>query len=118
MYQGALPPRSNKAGWIFIVEVLDDDTGEDVDLTGANIVLELHHSHTHRHLATSLAATTANGKITLGTTGLFSATFSATDMKTLCAETYAIGCTISNASSEPQQLIIGTVPILDGIVSQ
>ena len=118
MYQGTLPPRSNKAGWIFVVEAIDDDTGEDVDLTGATIVLELHHTHphSHRHWGTSLAATTANGKV-VTSVGFFTATFTATDMKTLCAETYAIGCTVSNADSEPQQLIIGTVPILDGIVS-
>jgi hypothetical protein len=117
MYQGSLPPRSNRAGWIFVVEVTDDDTGQDVDLTGATIVLELHHAHPHRRWGTTLAATTANGKIVTAI-GFFTATFTAIDMKTLCAETYAIGCTVSNADSEPQQLIIGTVPILDGIVSQ
>lgn len=115
MYQGALSPRSNKAGWSLVVEVLDDETGADVDLTSATIVFQLREP---RWRAIALSATTANGRVTIGTTGFFTVNFTATDMKTLCAETYEVGCTISNASSEPQQLIIGTVPILDGIVSQ
>lgn len=115
MYQGTLPPRSNKAGWALVVEVLDDDTDEDVDISAATIVLELRDPRTG---TITLSATTSNGRVTIGDTGFFTATFTATNMKTLCAQTYEIGCTISNASSEPQQLIIGTVPILDGIVSQ
>ena len=114
MYQGTLPPRSNKAGWIFVVEVLDDDTGADVDMTGATIVLELRNPQDG---TTALSATTANGRIT-GAVGFFTSTFTALNMKVLCAKTYEIGCTVSNAGSEPQQLIIGTVPILNGIVSQ
>lgn len=113
MYQGTLPPLSNKAGWTFIVEVTDDDTGEDVDLTGSTIVLELRNPEDN---TTSLSATTANGRI-VTSVGFFTGTFTALNMKGLCAKTYDIGCTVSNADSEPQQLIIGTVPILDGIVS-
>lgn len=115
MYQGIFPPRSNKAGWSLVVEVLDDDTGEDVDLTAAIVVFELRDP---RYRTTALSATTANGRVTIGAIGFFTVTFTALNMKTLCAETYEVGCTISNASSEPQQLILGTVPILDGIVTQ
>lgn len=115
MYQGIFPPRSNKAGWPLVVEVLDDDTGEDVDISDATIVLELRDPLTG---TISLSATTDNGKIIIGDAGFFTVAFTATDMKTLCARTYEVGCTISNDDSEPQQLIIGTVPILDGIVTQ
>jgi hypothetical protein len=115
MYQGTLPPRSNKAGWSLVVEVLDDDTDEAVDISDCTIVFELRDP---RMITTALSATTDNGKITIGATGFFTVAFTGDDMKTLIAETYEVGCTITNNDSEPQQLIIGTVPILDGVVTQ
>lgn len=114
MYQGTLPPRSNKAGWAYIVEVVDDDTGEAIDLTAATVVFELRNPLTG---SSALQATINNGRAAIIDMGFFQVTFTALDMKTLCAETYELGCTISNADSEPQQLILGYVPVLDGVVS-
>lgn len=112
MLTGALPHVSNRSGFSMQIELLDDDTGEAVDLTGATIVFEISDDG-----STALSATTANSKVNLADTGIFQVEFTAEEMRELCAKTYMVGCTVSNADSEPQQLIIGTLPVLDGIVS-
>lgn len=114
MYLGSLPPASNKAGWTFIAEVVDDDTDELVDLSEASIVFEVREQDGR---STVLSATSDNGKISIVETGVFQAAFTATEMRTLCRKTYEVGCTITNGDEEPTQFIIGTVPVLDGIVS-
>lgn len=112
MLTGTLEPASNRAGFSLIVELLDDDTGDAVDLTGASIVFEVSDNS-----SSVLSATTSNAKVTIVDTGIFKVDFTATEMRALCAKTYTLGCTVSNADSEPQQLIIGFLPVLDGIVS-
>lgn len=112
MYQGTLPARSNRAGWSPIIEISDDDSGDAVDLADATIVFELRDPDDR---TTMLSATSSSG-ISILDTGVFQVSFTAEQMRQLCAKTYEIGCTIGNADSEPQQLILGTVPILDGIV--
>lgn len=114
MYIGTLDPVSNKAGWDFVREVLDADTDEAIDLSACSIVLEVCDQETGTSV---LSATTSNGKITILDIGVFQASFTATEMKTLCADTYDVGCTVKNGTAEPQQFIIGKLPVLNGIVT-
>jgi len=112
MLTGTLNQVSNRAGFSLQIELLDDDTDEAVDLSGAMIVFDISDGE-----SPVLSATTANSKISITDTGVFQVDFTADEMRALCAKTYMVGCTVSNADSEPQQLIIGTLPVLDGIVS-
>lgn len=112
MLTGALPPVSNRAGFSMQFELLDDDTDEAVDLSDASIVFEVADNG-----SIELSATTENTKVSIVDTGVFQVDFTATEMRTLCAKTYQLGCTVTNDDSEPQQLIIGTLPVLDGIVA-
>lgn len=114
MFIGTLPPVSNRAGFSHPIEVVDDDTDEKVDLTGCTIVYEIVDPSCNR---TMLSATTANEKVSITATGVFQVDFTALEMRQLCAQTYQVGCTISNADSEPQQFIIGTLPVLSGVVA-
>lgn len=114
MYVGSLGPVSNKQTWTQVFEAIDADTGDDLDLTGASIVLEVRDP---RDCSIRLSATTANGKIVIVDTGVFQVSFPASDMKTLCAQTYEVGCTVT-INDATLQYIIGTVAVLDGIVSQ
>jgi len=95
-----------------IVELLDDETGDSVDLTGATIKFEVSDCG-----SPVLSATTDNAKVSIVDTGVFQVDFSASEMGALCAKTYKVGCTVSSDDSEPQQLLIGSLPVLDGIVS-
>jgi hypothetical protein len=114
MYIGTFPAASNRQSWSYTLEVVDADTDEDIDLTGATITFEFRDP---RNLLTILSATTGNGKITTPSTGVFIVSFSLSDMQSLSPITYDVGCTIL-VNGETLQYIIGTIPILDGIVSQ
>jgi hypothetical protein len=114
MYIGKLDPVSNCADWRVTREVVDDDTDELVDLTGAAIRFDL---RDQRSRAVLLSATTDNGKIAVIDTGTFTVAFPAADMRQLCAAIYDAGCTIT-INGVTYQLIIGTVTVLDGVVSR
>lgn len=114
MYQGTLPPASNRAGLELIYEVVDDDTDEPIDLSAAAITFEVRDQKGGTSL---LVASISNGKVTIIDTGTFQVSFAAGEMKLLCADTYDVGCTIQNGSAEPQQFIIGTLPVLAGVVT-
>lgn len=114
MYTGTLDPVSNRAGWTFLRELVDDDTGEPIDLSACSIVLEVRDRENCRVV---VSATTDNGKISIVGLGAFQASFTAQEMRSVCAETYNVGCTIKNGDAEPVQFIIGTLPVLDGVVS-
>lgn len=113
MYIGTLSPASNKAGFSLLIEVVDDDTEDAIDLSACSIVFEIYDDLSE---TTKLSATTDNGKVTVGDTGIFQVAFTAADMRSLDAKTYKVGCTISNDDSQPQQFIIGSLPVLDGVV--
>ena len=111
---GTLAPISNRTGWLADFEIDDADVGGPVDITGASIVVEV------RDLDTgwiALSATTGNGKITILDTGVFRVNDPLGETQQVRAGTYEVGATIT-LNGESRQLIIGTLPILDGVVSQ
>ena len=112
MYVGTFPAASNRQSWSHSFEVEDADTDEDIDLAGAAITFELRDP---RNLLTVLSATIGNGKVAI-TGAFFTVSFTLSDMQTLYPLTYEVGCTIL-VNGETMQYIIGTLPILDGIVS-
>jgi hypothetical protein len=114
MFIGALDPISNRADWRVTREIVDDDTDELVDLAGAAIRFEV---HDRRSRGAVLSASTSNGKITIDDVGTFTVAFSAADMQQLCAGIYDVGCTITRGGAT-HQFIIGTVTVLDGVVSR
>lgn len=113
MYHGTIPPASNRAGFSRMFEIEDDETGDPVDLSDCEIVFAIRDPKSR---SVMLTGSVGNG-VTVTDTGVFQVVFTATQMRALCAQTYEIGCTVSNDDSEPQQLIIGTLPVLDGIVT-
>ncbi len=113
-YVGALDPISNKTGWLADFELDDAGTGAALDLAGASIVMEV------RDPATGcivLSATTGNGKIIIVDTGVFRVNVPASETQTVRAGTYEVGAALT-LNGESRQLIIGTLPVLDGIVTQ
>jgi hypothetical protein len=113
MYFGTFPAASNRQSWSRSFEVVDADTDADIDLSGASIVFEIRDP---RNLLTILSATTTNGKAVISDIGVFTVSFSLSDMQTLYPLTYEVGCAVT-INGETMQYIIGTLPILDGIVS-
>ncbi len=115
MFTGDLPAASNRAGYSQLFAVADDDTGELLDLSAANIVFEIRDPNT---LLPLLRATTADGKASVIDAGTFQVTFSLAEMQQLCPRIYDAGCTIQNGAADPIQFIAGTIAVFDGVVSQ
>jgi hypothetical protein len=114
-YIGRLDPISNRVGWLRTFEIDDDDTSETIDLTGASIVAEVRDPRTG---AIVISATTANGQITIDDTGVFTINAPLSPSGPLIrAGEYEVGVT-ATINGVPVQLIIGTLPILDGVVTQ
>lgn len=113
MYSGALLPVSNQEDWTYRDETTDEDTGEPVDLTGAVIVFEVRDSSTN---CTVLSATTSNGKISIVDVGVFEVNFARSEMQQLSAGAYDVGCVIT-INGKTAQLLVATVPVLDGVVT-
>ncbi len=111
MYQAALSPISNRETWTETFNVVDDD-GAGVDLTDAEILVEVR----NKNKSSVLTAEVASG-ITLdeASTG-FSWTFTATQMRALCAGTYDIGCVVT-IDDTTTQLFVGSIQVVDGVVS-
>lgn len=114
MFTGPLDPVSNRATWTEQVRAIDTETGEAMSLTDAQeITVEIRRQ---RDCRPSLSASLTGATVSLIDSDLaFEFTFTADQMRTLCAGTYDIGCTVK-INDETDQLIIGTLPVLDGIV--
>lgn len=113
MKTGSLDAVSNRATFQTERQLVDSETNQPVDLTGTQIVFEIREQGCHRP---RLTATTENGKILFADAFTYQVTFSRDEMKTLCAETYDVGLTATRGDFT-SQIIIGTLPVLDGDVS-
>lgn len=114
MFMGSLPVASNRATYQQDFQLYDDEDGEGISLASATITLEVHKPDCS---SAELSATIGSGiVVTDETEGQFELTFTATQMRTLDAVTYEVGLTITQAD-ETVQYLIGTLPVLDGIVS-
>lgn len=110
MYQASLSPVSNRETWTETFDVIDDD-GEGVDLSDADITVEVRSKGGNSVLTAEI-----DSGITLNETETgFSWTFTATQMRALCAGTYEIGCIVS-IDDTTTQLFVGTIQIVDGVV--
>lgn len=112
MYTGTLAAASNRADWKFTCELVDSDTGDDIDLTGATITIAVRPQDASLPI---LTGTTAD-KITITGTGTFDVAFTPADMHDLCAGSYDVGLTVLMASGTTYQLMSAVLPVIDGVV--
>ncbi len=113
-FVGSLDPISNKTGWLADVELDDADAGGPIDFAGASIVVEARDPFSGTVV---LSATTSNGKVTITDTGVFRVNVPPSETRFVHAGTYEVGATIT-LNGESRQLIIGTLPVMDGVVTQ
>jgi hypothetical protein len=112
MYHVMFPTRTNRASWVFIGLVTDQDDNP-IDLSTFSLVFQVN----DKNGCPRLTASTANGKLTIIGLGMFQVFFTVTDMRALCANTYQTGLTVTNADgSQTEQLSVGPVPVIDGVV--
>lgn len=89
MFMGALPPASNRATWSVLYELVDSDTDEAIDISGANEITV--HVRDQRSKSPVLTGKLSSGEVAHVDTGIFRWTFSASQMSALCANTYEVG---------------------------
>lgn len=112
MNQIKFNPYSNREIFSESWNALDDD-GTEIDLTGADIVFCARDPEGGSPV---LNASTAAGNITISTV-TFTVEFTEAQMRTLCAKEYDVGCTIDRTGDGPVQFFVGTLPIVDGVVT-
>lgn len=113
MYTGYLTTASNRANWTEAVELVDNESGDDIDITACRITLTV--SNENRRPV--LTASTDDGSIALPQAGTFQWDFSATQMSGLCPGAYSVGVRISQ-DDRVVQLLIGNINIMEGIDTQ
>lgn len=117
MFFGTIDPASNRATWSESFELIDSETGDPISLSAVDeITLEVRDMESHGAV---LSGSYTGGEIVIvgaATDGTFQWRFEAAQMRGLCARTYEVGVTIES-DDDTVQLLIGYLPVLDGIVS-
>ena len=106
------PPASNRADWRFWLTNTDPNDGSMIGLSVDQITLAVSRPDC---LPPLLSAAPGDGKITSPSTGVFEVRFPASEMRQLAAGTYEVGAIIFDGT-DTAQLIIGTVPVINGVV--
>lgn len=102
---------SNKEDWTIQFSATDEETGEDIDFTGADIAFKV----VDECGVSILDASTADGTITIATT-VIEITFTSDQMSALCAKTYQLGC-VYEINSVRSQMFVGYANIYEGWAS-
>ncbi|RTL52893.1 MAG: hypothetical protein EKK40_07020 [Bradyrhizobiaceae bacterium] len=100
MFTGSLGEFSNREDWEMIFDVVDDDTGDMIDLSDASIVFQANRKHDGN---SPILATTDNGAITLVDTGAFRIFISRDQVTNLEQGQYEAGISITNAGQTIQE---------------
>lgn len=106
------PRASNRADWRFWLKNTDPTDGTLVDIPISMVTLQVRR---RGRCGPVLSTSPGDGKVTSPQAGVLEVRFPASEMRGLCADTYEIGAIISDGT-DTSQLILGTVPIYDGVV--
>lgn len=103
---------SNREDWTIQFYAEDQDTGEALDFSAADISFSLRDSDRCQ----LLSASTDDGTITTPQTGYVEIAFTEDQMSSICAGAYSIGCNYE-LNDVTAQLFVGTASIYDGVVT-
>ncbi len=115
MFIGSLTVASNRGTYVQDFQLYDDEDTEGVSLADATITLEIRRTNC---TSPEFSATIASGLIVVTDEdeGVFTLTVPVATMRNLVQMNYECGITIEQ-NDETTQFFIGTLPVLDGIVS-
>lgn len=130
MIRGAFPPITTRQSFRDSVQIYSDLDGTPFDLTGSRIQVAIAadwpapsawpsdgYYDSGFFASRNLLATTDDGTVTIPGLGVFVFNFTSAQIASLCPGIYAIACTLSR-SDTTVQLLLGTLPVLDGVVPQ
>ena len=113
MYHVQFPPQSNRASWLFVGLITDLDDNP-IDISACKLEFQIKGC---KQSNAGLFASTDNGKITIIDVGKFRWFFTLDEMHGLYPGTYETGMTMTNDDgTQTVQLLVGPLPIVDGIV--
>jgi hypothetical protein len=129
-YNGTLDEVSNRASWIDVIELRDQETNELIDFsTAQEIVVQVVSVIYDNYFrfgygygvggyvgAPIITASLSNGQIVIISTGIFQFTFPRAMMNTLTGGDYNVGITIVK-DDITTELFIGQVPVREGVVT-
>ena len=116
MYTGTLQQTSNAEDWIETFQCVDDENNAVLDLTGVTISVAV------ERLPNSglvLSGSLSDGHVFVmgvATEGVFRVRFSDNEMSALAAGEYLIGMVITFVDGITEQIILGQLPVIDGVV--
>jgi hypothetical protein len=115
MLIGTLPPVSNRADWIDCIQITDSEAETEesalIDLTGVTIIIAIYDEDGCQRAS----ATTDAGTVIVVDMGVVQFTFPRSTMTALSAGTYQVGATFE-LEDETVQILIGSLPVMDGWV--
>ena len=114
MYTGSLPAVSNRETWSLTVTVTDD-AGAAVNLTGATITVGVREPESLLPIATYTTPSTQLA-ITDAVNGVFALNVDL-DQTTYPPGMYEVGVIVKLATSVKRQLVVATLPVVEGVVS-
>ena len=131
MIRMSFPAITTRQSFVDEVEVVDADDGTSVDLTGCTIKVQIATRYpfgaplytmppyydAFPYASPLLLASTDDGTITIPDVGVFVFSFTESQIASLCPGIYQVGCTIAR-DAEVAQLLLGDLPVLDGVVPQ
>ncbi len=106
------PRASNRADWRFWLKNTDPTDGSLIDIQPSQITLQVRRQD---GCGPVLSAAPGDGKVTSPSTGILEVRFPASEMRGLSPNIYEVGAIITDGI-DTAQLILGTVPIIDGVV--
>lgn len=109
MYQIQFTPQLNRVDWTFIGGIRDANTNEDLDLSIYSWTFEILEPDSG---CVRLTASTANGKFTTPELGIFMFTFTDSEMRGLCPNTYDTRL-IMELDDQSAALSVGPLPVID-----
>lgn len=113
MFTGQVGEESNRADVEWLFSIVDEDTGDEADLTSAAIVVEVSEPEGCMRWTGSIAS----GDIILAEPTTMRILIPRASMLNLCAGTYIVGMTVTNAGLT-KSVIVGSMAVVNGAVPQ
>lgn len=111
MFKGQIAEVSNREDVELLYAIVDEDTGDQVDLTSADIVIEI----SDQDGCVRWDGSTDDGDVTLSESTVMRILIPRASMTALCAGTYVVGMTVTNGGLT-KSVIVGTLAVLNGAV--
>jgi hypothetical protein len=111
MFRGQVADVSNREDVELLYAIVDEDTGDEADLTSAAIFVEVQ----DQNGCVIWDGSIADGDVTLSESTVMRILIPRISMMSFCAGAYVVGMTVTNGGLT-KQAIVGSLSVVDGAV--